>query len=100
VAEAMDDDHTYGLAKTRLAVLDAVLDALDRMDEINAIVRECPDRVTAQQELMAEPFGYSEFATHHVLDLTVGRQTVQGVEILRQERDEVAEFLKRLEDTA
>ena len=49
---------------------------------------------------MAEPFGYPEFVTHHVLDLTVGRQTVEGAEILRQERDKTANFLKSLEDTA
>jgi len=92
------DDHAYGAAKTRLDVIDGVLDALGRIDEINAVVRECADRVTAQKKLMTQPFGYPEFVTHHILDLTVGRQTVQGVEALRQEQDKLADYLNGLKE--
>jgi hypothetical protein len=57
------DDQSYGFAKTRLDILDGVLDPLGRMDEINALVRGCTDRVTAVEMLMAEPFRYPEFAS-------------------------------------
>jgi DNA gyrase/topoisomerase IV subunit A len=92
------DDHSYGAAKTRLDVLDGVLDALGRMDEINAVVRGCADRVTATETLMAGPFRYPEFVAHHILDLMVGRQTVEGVEVLRQERDKAADHLRSLDN--
>jgi hypothetical protein len=72
------------------------LDALNRLDEINAAVRRCTDRIEDRRELQSEPFGYSDAVGNHVLDLTVGKQTADGVAELKRERDSLVELLKRL----
>lgn len=74
----------------------SILDAVSRLDEINTVVRTCRDRLEPRRVLCAEPFAYSEVVAPHVLDLTVGRQTVAGVEELKRERQEAAERLEEL----
>jgi DNA gyrase/topoisomerase IV subunit A len=93
----MDDEDLRSKARDRLDVLNCILDALKRVDEINAAVRRCTDRIGARTMLQSEPYRYSDAAINHILDLTVGRQTADGVAELERERDNVADWLKRLE---
>jgi DNA gyrase subunit A len=83
--------------QARLDILDGILDALVRMDEINRVVRGSLNRIEARHILLAEPFGYSEMVAEHILDLNVGRQTATGIEELRHERKQAADRLAELE---
>ncbi len=80
----------------RLQILDGVLNALARMDEINLAVRKSKNRQEARKALLAEPFRYSETVATHILDLSVSRQTIAGIEELKRERSEAAARLKDL----
>lgn len=90
----MTDDADRGALEERVRILDAILDALDRMDEINRVVRKSQNRVEARKLLAAEPFLYSEMVSPHILDLSVGRQTVEGIEEIRRERMQASERLR------
>jgi DNA gyrase/topoisomerase IV subunit A len=72
-------------------------DALARMDEVNRAVRSGHNRIQARQVLRAEPFGYSVVVATHILDLSVSRQRVTGIEELRRERSKGADLLRSLE---
>jgi DNA gyrase/topoisomerase IV subunit A len=88
------DDAARAALQKRVRILDAILDALDRMDEINRVVRKSQNRMEARKLLLAEPFLYSEVVATHILDLNVGRQTVEGIEEIRRERKQASERLK------
>jgi hypothetical protein len=79
--------------RARLHILEGLSDALGRMDQINGVLRNSSDRPAARSALMADPFNYSEVVATHVLDMTVSRQTNQGVEELRQEILKARAFL-------
>jgi DNA gyrase/topoisomerase IV subunit A len=66
------------------------------MDEINRAVRRSSDRIEARRALRDEPFGYSERVTTHILDLSVSRQTKEGMEELRRERQQAVDRLQKL----
>ena len=83
----MADEHgdVTERLRARLHIMEGLFDALGRMDQVDAVVRSSSDRPAARAGLMAEPFRYSEVVATHILDMTVGRQTILGVEELRQE---------------
>jgi DNA gyrase/topoisomerase IV subunit A len=91
----MDDPEAPQL-RDRLHVLDGLLDALGRMEEVNDAIRSSPDRPAAITALQSPPFSYSEVVANHVLDLTVGRQTVAAIEQLQEEREGAVGRLKSL----
>src|ERR1700722_10779647 len=93
----VDDEAIGSKAQERLDILSGLLDAINRLDEINAAVRRSTDRIEARRELQSEPFGYSDAVINHILDLTVGKQTADGVAELKRDRDALVELLKRLE---
>lgn len=82
--------------RDRIEILSGVLSALGRMDEINRTVRRCSDRIEARRALREEPFGYSERVATHILDLSVSRQTKEGIEELRRERQQAVDRLQTL----
>jgi DNA gyrase/topoisomerase IV subunit A len=92
----MADEHeeVRERLRARLDILEGLSDALGRMDEINAVVHDSSDRPAARSALMADPFNYSDVVSTHVLDMTVSRQTIQGVEELRQEILKARAFLE------
>ena len=92
---ADDFEHRSRLLE-RLQILDGILDALARMDEIDIAVRRSQNRQEARKALLAEPFRYSESVATHILDLSVSRQTIAGIEELKRERSEAAARLKEL----
>jgi DNA gyrase/topoisomerase IV subunit A len=87
------DNAERAALQERVRTLDPILDALDRMDEINRVVRKCRNRIEARKLLLAEPFLYSEVVATHILDLSVGRQTLEGIEEIRRERKQASERL-------
>jgi DNA gyrase subunit A len=92
----MADDHetVRERLRARLHILEGLFDALGRMDQVDAVVRSSADRPTARAALMADPFNYSDVVAARVLDMTVGRQTILGVEELREEILKARAFLK------
>ena len=65
------DDDADG---QRLHIIEGLLTALDRMDEVRAVVTASPRRHDAAVALV-DRLGFSEVQANHVLDLTVARQT-------------------------
>jgi DNA gyrase/topoisomerase IV subunit A len=82
----------------RLQIVDGLISAVARRQEILEVVASAPDRRAALQHLQAEPFSYSEAAAHHVLDLPIGRMTSLGRQALEDERRELQAELLRLAD--
>lgn len=81
-------------ARDRLAarkdIVDGLILALDRMDEINAVVRSAPDRRAALALLTRPPFPFNEAQAQHILDTTVSRQTADARMALEQESARLA----------
>jgi DNA gyrase/topoisomerase IV subunit A len=92
----MGDEVDRSKVQNRLLVLNSLLDALNRLDEISAAIRRSTNRLDARNVLQSEPFGYSDAVVEHILDLNVGRQTAAGIAALEQERDTAADLLKTL----
>jgi DNA gyrase/topoisomerase IV subunit A len=93
----MSDECARSEIEERIQILDGILDALDRMDEVNRAVRGSLNRIEARESLLAEPFCYSEVVATRILDLNVARQTVAGIEELCRERNQAADRLAELE---
>jgi DNA gyrase/topoisomerase IV subunit A len=74
----------------RKALIDALIMAVDRIDEINAAVRACEDRRAALEVLIQPAFGFNEMQAQHVLDLTVNRQTTESRADLAAEAARIA----------
>jgi DNA gyrase/topoisomerase IV subunit A len=93
----MSDDLVRSI-QARLQIIDGILDALlTAWTKINHVIRGSLNRMEARDVLLAEPFCYSEMVADRILDLTVGRQTVTGIEELRRERKQAADRLAELE---
>jgi DNA gyrase/topoisomerase IV subunit A len=93
----MTDELDRSRLQERIHILDGILDALERTDEINHVVRGGLNRIEAREILQAKPFSYSEVVANHILDLTVSRQTVIGIQELRREREQAADRLTELD---
>jgi DNA gyrase/topoisomerase IV subunit A len=89
----VDPESERWAIRQRLNLLVAMVSALDRMEEINAVVRASADRPAAVRALGEAPFGFSEFQAHHVLDIQVARQTEAGRRALRIEIEQAQEQL-------
>ena len=75
-------------ARRREHILEGLVRAVDRIDEIIAAIRASENRGVARATLMGEQFEFSEIQANHILDLPLGRLTQLG----RQElNDELAE---------
>jgi DNA gyrase/topoisomerase IV subunit A len=79
--------------RQRLNLMEAMANALDRMDEVNTVVRASADRPAAVRALCDAPFGFTEQGANHVLDLTVARQTEAGRQGLQSEIEQARKQL-------
>jgi DNA gyrase/topoisomerase IV subunit A len=84
--------------RQRVQLIEGLLDALGRIDDVNHVVRACPNRASAEEALHSPPFDYSPVVANHVLDLTVTRQTTEAIKDLQREREESIESAKRLSE--
>lgn len=78
-------DEVRGRLSARKDIVDGLIVAVDRLDEINAAVRSAADRPAALALLTRPPFPFSEVQAHHILDMTVSRQTSDARMTLAQE---------------
>jgi DNA gyrase/topoisomerase IV subunit A len=78
-----------GELDSRVEVIDGLLAALERFDEVNRIVRLSRDRFSALMDLQGAPLNLSELQAHAVLDMPVSQQSFEAIEELRRERSEL-----------
>jgi len=87
--------HRLGARKT---IVDGLIIAIERLDEVNAAVRSAPDRSAALALLTRAPFPFTEMQAHHVLDMTVSRQTAEARTALADESTRLAAEMESLDD--
>jgi len=71
----------------RLHVVNGLLDALGRVNEVHKVVQFSPARPQALIALQEEPFSYTKRQAEAVLDMPMSWQASEGAERLRSERD-------------
>lgn len=86
-----------GLA-ARKDIVDGLMIAIERIDEINAVVQSASDRPAAVALLTQAPLSFSEMQAHHVLDMPVSRQTGEARLGLVHESDRLAAEMDALDD--
>ncbi len=89
-------DESRDRLAARKDIVDGLMLAVDRLDEINAAVRSAPDRRAALALLTGPPFPFNEVQAQHVLDMTVSRQTADARMTLGQESARLAAEIEAL----
>lgn len=87
-AHVLDLTSSHELAKLdgRMEILDAQLDALGRLDELNEAIQFAPTVQAAAATLRQEPFNYSREQAKAVLEMPMSWQCEEVAEKLRAER--------------
>ena len=83
-------------AKTRAHILEALIVAVDNLDEIIALIRASKNGKEAKARLM-ERFGFDDAQAQAILDLRLQRLTGLEIEALRREYAEILKLIKTLE---
>ena len=84
-------------ARRREHILEGLVRAVDRIDEIIAAIRASENRAVARATLMGEQFEFSEIQANHILDLPLGRLTQLGRQELNDELAEKRALIVELE---
>ena len=84
-------------ARRREHILEGLVRAVDRIDEIIAAIRASENRGAARATLMGEQFEFSEIQANHILDLPLGRLTQLGRQELSDELAEKRALILELE---
>lgn len=74
----------------RLHILEGLLDALGRVQDVNRALQFAANRRAALVALQQEPFEYSERQAEAVLDMPMSWQCADAAQRLRAERDSLA----------
>jgi hypothetical protein len=80
----------------RKEIVDGLLDAMGRLDEINALVRGCRGRTEARTAITG--VGYTPIQAEFILDTPVGRQTKDALEQLQRRAVKLESSIARLEE--
>lgn len=70
----------------RLHVLEAQLDALGRLEQVNRVIQFSQNKQRAAEALQHEPFGYSAEQAKGVLEMPMSSQCADAIEELRAQR--------------
>ncbi len=84
-----------GKAEARSHIVEGLLIALDKIDEVVKIIRGSKDTDAARDALM-ETFELSEIQAQHILDMPLRRLTALETSKLRAEYDELQKLIKYL----
>ncbi|MCY3634283.1 MAG: DNA gyrase subunit A [bacterium] len=84
-------------ARRREHILEGLVRAVDRIDEIIATIRSSENRAAARGALMSEQFEFSEIQANHILDMPLGRLTQLGQQELNDELSEKRALIVELE---
>lgn len=71
----------------RLHVIEGLLDALRRIDQVNQAIQSAYTRHAAIAALQQEPFRYTREQAKAVLEMPLGSQCPEAIDELRRERD-------------
>lgn len=82
----------------RLHILNGLLDASSRFDQINEAIQGSKDMSGALTTLQQEPFGYSPEQAEALLEMPMGWQSAEELERLREERDRLSERRSNLRE--
>jgi DNA gyrase subunit A len=74
-----------------LDIVNGLLVAVERWDEVSSVIYASEDRAEARERLAAPPLGFSPMQAEHVLDMTAGRRTAAGPRALLEERQRLQE---------
>ena len=83
-------------ARARLHILEALIVAVDNLDEVIALIRASKNGKEARQRLI-ERFGFDEIQAQAILDLRLQRLTGLEIMTLRQEYADTLKLIDRLE---
>ena len=84
-------------ATQRAHIVEGLIKALDMIDAIIALIRGSEDRAAARAGLMADPFGFTEVQSEHILDMTLARLTRLGRANLEEELAQLRAQITELE---
>ena len=80
-----NDGDERRAALERLHVLEGLLIALERWEELSAVVSQSDDRDAVKARLRQPPYTLSGVQAEHVLDLPLARRTVAARALLEEE---------------
>ncbi len=89
--------HRLDVARARAHIVEGLLRALSRIDEIIALIRSSQDRQAALTGLCAEPLAFSAEQANHILDMQLGRLTRLGRTRLEEELATLTATIAELE---
>ena len=84
-------------AKAREHILEALIVAVDAIDEVIKIIRASRDEKEAKARLM-ERFGFDDVQSQAIVDMQLKRLTNLSIDELRKEMEEIKSLIAHLED--
>jgi len=84
-------------ARDRAHIVEGLLRAIERIDDIIALIRGADSADVARHQLMAEPFEFTEIQANHILDLQLRRLAQLEHQKLRDEHAELLVTIGELE---
>ena len=85
-------------AKERGHILEGLLTALDKLDEVIRAIRRAQSAENAKERLMARPFGLSELQAQAVLDMQLRRLARLESQKIQEEYSQIIQQINELED--
>ena len=89
--------HRLEKAENRLHIVEGLLLALNKIDQIIKVIKASKDVETARKSLMTK-FKLSEIQASHILDMPLRRLTALEMEKLVEEKEELKETIKNLKE--
>ncbi|MED5397624.1 MAG: DNA gyrase subunit A, partial [Actinomycetota bacterium] len=90
-------EFRLGRARDEAHTTEGLLKALERIDDVIALIRGSADRQTARTGLMTDPFKFTEIQANHILDMQLVRLTRLGRTNLEERMAELREIITELE---
>ncbi len=87
--------HRLQKAENRLHIVEGLLLALKKIDQIIKVIKASKDVDTARKSLMTK-FKLSEIQASHILDMPLRRLTALEMEKLEEEKKDLKETIKEL----
>jgi DNA gyrase subunit A len=84
-------------ARERAHIVEGLLKALDHIDAIIALIRASESAAAAREQLMAEPYSFTDTQAQHILDMQLRRLAQLEHQKLRDEYAELQQTIAELE---
>jgi len=90
-------EHRLSKAQDEAHITEGLIKALERIDDVIALIRGSADRSEAREGLVAEDYGFTEIQANHILDMQLVRLTRLGKSTLQERMQELALIIADLE---